>query len=52
MTLTGGEKATQIFIDAYNIRIISRQRFIPGKLVTVVGKYGIDLQNLSFFPIM
>lgn len=52
MKVIGEEKVIQLFIEAYQIRIVSRQRFIPGKSSTVVRTYGIEPEKLNFFPIM
>ena len=45
-------KQILIHITAFNIRIISRQRFIAGKLLIIAKAYGIDFDNIYFSPVM
>ena len=50
--ITAIGKNTLIHITSFNIRIISRQRFIAGKLLIIANAYGIDFSNFYSLPVM
>ena len=52
IVVIGDDKLMQVQIKAYNIRIMTRQRFIPGKLMPTAKKYGVKLEDIKFLPIM